>query len=374
MTSDKWNVDFLESMRKVGDAAADAVITEIVEEHEISAVNKMMKSLTENDDIVPGDMPTIVHDFLNKTSSLPDWADPKRIQQGETFFQFNWPIIVTFLFCASLPSAYAAWRGAQVLHLTQRLTEHVHRRIFETAQFILDAMSPGGLAPKGHGVRSAQKVRLMHAAIRHYIRAVPRWKEQWNEAWGVPINQEDLAGTLMTFSVQILLSMKHFRIPMTTDEEEAYFHSWKVIGHIMGIDPQLLPVNVADAYELATAIFNHQRGESEAGKELTKALLGFMALRSPGRLFSGFPASIMRQCVPDDVADMLGVPAANWTTILFFFEDAILRGIDLFEFRHRNFSKLLESFSGRMVDQLVLIERGGNRPLFRIPKSLRGVV
>jgi hypothetical protein len=82
----------------------------------------------------------------------------------------------------------------------------------------------------------------------------------------------------------------------------------------------------------------------------------------------------MRQCIPDDIADMLDVPAANWTTALFFLEDAVLRAIDLFELRHRNFSKLLESFSGRMVDQLVLIERGGNRPLFRIPKSLRGVV
>jgi hypothetical protein len=99
-----------------------------------------------------------------------------------------------------------------------------------------------------------------------------------------------------------------------------------------------------------------------------------MALRSPGQLFAGFPASIMRQCVPDEIADMLGVPPANWTKALFFLENAILRGIDRFEFRHRNFSKLLESFSGRLVDQLVLIERGGNRPLFRIPKSLRGVV
>jgi len=374
MSSERWNVTFLESMRKIGDPKADAVITQIVDEHEIRAVNEMMKSLTENDEIVSEDMPPIVRGYLEETSILPEWADMDRIRQGEAFFEFNWPVIVTFLFCASLPSAYAAWRGAQVLHLTQRLTEHVHRRIFETAQFLLDAMSPGGLAHKGHGIRSAQKVRLMHASIRHYIQSVPRWNEQWNEDWGVPINQEDLAGTLMTFSVQILVSMKRFRIPMTQAEQEAYFHAWKVIGHIMGVDPRLLPNDVDDAFALATAIFDHQKGESEAGKELTKALLGFMALRSPGQLFAGFPASIMRQCVPDEIADMLGVPPANWTKALFFLENAILRGIDRFEFRHRNFSKLLESFSGRLVDQLVLIERGGNRPLFRIPKSLRGVV
>lgn len=374
MSSERWNRDFLESMRTVGDPEADAVISQIIEEHEIRAVNKIMKSLTENDAIVPEDMPPIVHAYLDKTSALPEWADMHRIQQGEAFFEFNWPVIVTFLFCASLPSAYAAWRGAQVLHLTQRLTEHVHRRIFETAQFILDAMSPGGLAPKGHGVRSAQKVRLMHASIRHYIQSVPKWNQDWDKAWGVPINQEDLAGTLMTFSVQILISMKRFRIPMTPDDEEAYLHAWKVIGHVMGVDPRLLPDDVDDAMALATAIFEHQKGESQAGKDLTKALLGFMESRSPGRLFAGFPASIIRQCVPEEIADLLDVPPANWTKALFFLENAILRGIDLFEFRHRNFSKLLESFSGRLVDRLVLIERGGNRQLFRIPKSLRDVV
>jgi len=41
MSSERWNVTFLESMRKIGDPKADAVITQIVDEHEIRAVNDL---------------------------------------------------------------------------------------------------------------------------------------------------------------------------------------------------------------------------------------------------------------------------------------------------------------------------------------------
>jgi hypothetical protein len=54
---------------------------------------------------------------------------------------------------------------------THRLINHPFRRIVETAQFVLDVMAPDGLGHSGRGVRSAQKVRLMHAAIRHLILA-----------------------------------------------------------------------------------------------------------------------------------------------------------------------------------------------------------
>ena len=51
----------------------------------------------------------------------------------------------------------------------------------------------------GYGIRTVQKVRLMHAAVRHGLHHVENLK--WDELFfGVPINQEDLAGTLLTFS------------------------------------------------------------------------------------------------------------------------------------------------------------------------------
>src|SRR5262245_15657081 len=77
------------------------------------------------------------------------------------------PEIIMTLFCYGLPSCYAAAKGVQVLALTTRLFSNPTRRVIETAQMVVDVMAPGGLAARGRGIRTAQKVRLMHAAVRY---------------------------------------------------------------------------------------------------------------------------------------------------------------------------------------------------------------
>ena len=78
---------------------------------------------------------------------------------------------------------------------------NTRRRILETAQFVFDVLNLGAFTATGRGVRSTQKVRLMHATIRHLTLMEGQWD---SKSWGVPLNQEDLAGTLMTFSVVVL--------------------------------------------------------------------------------------------------------------------------------------------------------------------------
>lgn len=374
MTSNRWSDSFLDAMRLVGDPPADAVIRDLVQRHDVERVNQLLRSLVRNDDIVSEEMPVSVGAYLADSAALPGWADWQMIRRGEAFFDENWPVVVTLLFCASLPSAYAAHKGAQVLYLTQRMTQHVHRRIFETAQFILDVMAPGGLSAQGRGIRSAQKVRLIHAAIRQLLEHEPRWRSQWHDEWGTPINQEDLAGTLMTFSLQILLGMKRFRIPMEPGDEEAYLHAWKVVGHLMGVQDALLPADVSEAQTLATTIFARQKGASEAGLELTGALLDFMDGQLPGLLLDGFPATLIRQSIDDDVANLLQVPRSDWTSLLFAVEDAFFGLTARFEIKHKRHSRVLGWLSYRLVQELVKIERGGNRSLFRIPPDLRSPI
>ncbi len=374
MSYGRWNDALLEPMRLVGDPLADEVIAEVIRQHELEKVNLIFRSLVENDDIVPADMPPEVNAYLEETAVLPDWADMDLIEQGQDFFSLHWPNIVTLLFCASLPSAYAAWRGAQVLLLTTRLTERMHRRIFETAQFVLNVMEPGAFTASGKGIRSVQKVRLMHAAIRRLIEHDPRWRSQWDMAWGMPINQEDMAGTLMTFSTEILVGMTRFRIPINGAEEKSFLHAWKVVGHIMGIQPELLPTGPQDAYDLAETIFQRQRGPSEAGTTLAKALMDFMRLQIPGKLFDGFPPTIIRHAVDKDVADMLAVPQSDWTDALLHIEEALSRLYERFLQRDARSSRLLERYSFEMVQEIVKLERGGKRTLFTIPPSLRSPI
>ena len=375
MTSQRWPTAFLESQRKVTDSTADKVMEDLIEKHGIGHVNQIFRSLVDNDGIVPDEMPQEVKDYLAETAVLPEWADPELILRGEDFFDRHWPLVVTFLFCAALPNAYAAHRGAQVLFLTTRLTERVERRIFETAQFVLDVMSPGGLGPNGHGIRSAQKVRLMHAAIRQHILKEERWRKHWNlDDWGCPINQEDMAGTLMTFSVQILDGFRRFRIPISKEEQEAYLHSWRVIGYVMGVEPDLMPETVDDAFDMAHAILNHQKGPSDAGRALAAALVGFMEKKIPFRILRGLPVSLIRRSIDGDIADMLDIPKAGWTRVLVSIGDLFVRFLALIRPDGRHINLFLDRLSAHMIQGMIDLDRGGKRTTFKIPEKLRSFV
>mgnify|MGYP006276117693 CR=1 FL=1 len=210
------------------------------------------------------------------------------------------------LCCYSLPSSYAAKKGVQVLHRTAYLAKRPNRRLFETAQFIVDVLSPGGLGPEGKGIRTAQKVRLMHAAIRHLI--LTDTKAPWDTATlGVPINQEDMVGTLMTFTWLILDGLAKLGNSLTPEDQQAYFETWLVVGRLMGVDADLLPATVADARALTALIEQRQIAESPQGREMMAALLGMMQSNVPA-VFQTVPAALIREFLPADVATFLGVP------------------------------------------------------------------
>ena len=81
----------------------------------VDAVNAIMHTLVRNDQLVPEELPDEIQDYLAETLALPEWADMGKIKRGQQLFE-TWGLQITFcLFCASLPSAYAAANGVKVL-------------------------------------------------------------------------------------------------------------------------------------------------------------------------------------------------------------------------------------------------------------------
>lgn len=58
-------------------------------------------------------------------------------------------------------------------------------------------MDPGSLHPGGSGWAAVLRVRLLHSAVRTRLMGQSDWDK---DAWGVPINQEDLLVTQLAFS------------------------------------------------------------------------------------------------------------------------------------------------------------------------------
>ncbi|MDX1642225.1 MAG: oxygenase MpaB family protein, partial [Balneolaceae bacterium] len=148
------------------------------------------------------------------------------------------------------------------------------RRVIETAQFVFDVMEKNWWEPGKRGILTALKVRIMHSAMRHIILYSDDKKWVWNEEWGKPISQEDLIATNQVFSLEFFKGMEMLGKPLSKEDQEAWFHTWKTIGSIMGVQDDLLADTVEEAWELQHAIYAHLfNDETKVGIHLADALV-----------------------------------------------------------------------------------------------------
>jgi uncharacterized protein (DUF2236 family) len=357
----------MDSLREQGDPPADQLVDDLFAAGSVNAVNALMRTLAENDQPPADGLPPGVKDFLAASAALPDWADMGKIHMGEEVFWKYGPRAVAMLVTYSLPFCYLGAKGVQVLALTARLYSNPQRRIIETAQMVVDVMSPGGLGPAGAGIRTAQRVRLMHAGVRYQI----LHSDQWNPAWNHPVNHEDQVGTLAAFSWITVDGLRRLGTPVTDDEAEAYIHVWNVVGHLLGIPDTALPASYADAAGMVAAIAKRQFAASPEGEMMTRALVQMLQHNLPGNLLDAAPELLMRYLLGDQRADMLGVGKTNWEKFLLL----PLTGLNLAEGEALDHSaaasRLVEIFSQSLIRGFVWVERGGNKPAFSIPTALR---
>ena len=366
MADTKWTDELLDELREVGDPPADAVVRRIFADGEVDAVNRLMKALVRNDDVPVRDLPRVVRDYLDTTDDLPSWADQDKIALGERFFGQHGPGCVMALACASLPACYAARKGVQVLHLTARLQTDPVRRIGETAQLTLDVMAPGGLSAGGSGVRDAQKVRLMHAAVRHLIGT----HAAWDSGWGVPINQEDLGGTLLAFSIVVVDSLRQLGVTVSGEQIDAYLHAWNCVGHVLGVDERVFTRDADDARALWRRIAERQWAPSPEGQDMTRALIEAMERATPGTMFDGFPSYLVRHLGGDRLGDILGVRRMDWTELLGGPLRLFAIGSDAVLDHDPFVARIAAQFARQLLEGFGWLARGGERAPFDIPQQL----
>jgi ER-bound oxygenase mpaB/B'/Rubber oxygenase, catalytic domain len=363
----RWTNEFLDPMRRIGDEPADQLMQEIFDGQEVGAVNSMMRNLVANEAIPPGSIPDKLREFLESEAVLPQWADEEKIKAGEELFWEHGPAIVLILFCYSLPFCYAARKEVQVLALTDRLESNPTRRITETAQMLIEVMAPGGLTGPRTGVRTVQKVRLMHAGVRHLVSNSPGWNSESER----PLNQEDLAGTLMSFTSITFDGLRRLDIKVSESDAEAYLHCWKAIGHILGIQEKLVPADVADAEAFTAAFEERQFAACDEGRRMTEALLKAMAHILPGNMFDLLPRALTHYFVGPKIADLLGVQTVPFGDKLFstlWRANLIVGDIEATPGFMR---QLVALVSRQLLEALQFVARGGNRPSFNIPAELR---
>jgi hypothetical protein len=284
----------LDHWRGVGDPEADQALAESLASSDLAAINALLAQVRENDDRLPSALPAPLRDFLQRTAAMPPWLDSSALRQAHQLSRERLLSIVTALFCAALPTMYAAAKGARILGATRRMNEDLDRRVNETGRFVLDVLEAGGFSGRGRAIRSIQKVRLMHAMIRRFL---PSDGE-------TPINQEDLTGTLFGFSLLTLRASEQLEGPCSAKEREAYYHLWRLVGHFIGVAPELLPSCWDDASELAAEIAERQIAPSEPGRRLAEELVRAMERHLPIPL--SLPRRLMAKLLDERVKSALG--------------------------------------------------------------------
>lgn len=225
--------------------------------------------------------------------------------EARRIFQKRGGEILLLLGLYSLPYCYAAAKGAAVLAATGRLAGKAQAlvRLQETAGFVHTA-----LTGREEEVRHAcLQVRLIHALVRYHLRA-----KAWDEAtMGLPVNQEDMAGTNLAFGFLTVRGLRKLGLPLSPAETEAYLGWFSVLGTWLGVESELAPANQAEALSLTQAIERRHHAASEAGSALTQALLeSFAEAQAPEWLVNRAPM-LMAAMLGPGIAGLLGLPAVD---------------------------------------------------------------
>lgn len=293
--------------------------------------------------------------------------DAARVQAGaELPFHYAVPLAL-ILQLGTMPILYAAQRGVEVIGFTGRLQTEALRRSVETAQMVFDVNRRGGLQRHGRGRRSAQRVRLMHASVRYFIQRSGRW----DPALGVPINQEDLLGTLYSFSVLIVDGLERLGATIPPEEAACFYERWRAVGVILGIRPEIIAPDLATARAHFARIQARQFGPSPVNAALTASWIRENHKSVKGLVGERWIGEVMRFFIGTEAADALHLPGTPEAGRFARAHRRVFRTMDGAFGRGSRRRRLTDEATTAFIQRWYLAERGPRRPNFALLSGLR---
>jgi hypothetical protein len=308
----RYTDERLDALRATGDELADATVATLFERGEVGKFNTLMRHVSTGGQQLPEGLPEVALEYLHATSSPPHWVDWGEMEKARLFFIDNNVHISTALSFASMPACYLVPHIAKLLSATHSL-KYPSKRMAETGQFTVHLMQPNAFEAGSRFLPAVQKVRLLHASIRHHLAREDRWDVG---ALGTPICQEDMIGGQMMFSIQVLDALHRLGVHMSVDGAESYCYAWRVVGAMLGVDQDHVPRDVAQAREFSDLYMTRHMGPSAEGADLTRRLVALYEEVVPGTFLDPVVGALIRYLVGDTCADWLQVPRTPWDTVV----------------------------------------------------------
>jgi hypothetical protein len=294
-----------------GDPPADAAVASLEGLSREARTSVVDRVLAQGVNAV-SDAPDALCALVASVSRPPLWVDDARVARGGDAFLRSGLLGGIVLGAYSLVLGYCSPAGNKPLVYSGRLDANASRRLAETSRFVQAVTRPGGMARYADGFAITLRVRLMHAAVRRMLQRSPVWRE---EDWGVPINQADMAGTVLLFSMAVHDGLARLGMVPTPQEREDLLHLWRYNAFVMGVRDELRCATLAEARAYWDLLTRTQAPPDEDSKKLARSLIESPvrgARTDAERRFAvrtrPLAYAVSRHLLGDHAADLLGYP------------------------------------------------------------------
>lgn len=189
------------------------------------------------------DAPAELRDFFESIEHTPDWVDWDLLERGARALRSTGSDGQYVARDVALQGGYQFSGFNQTLLRTGALEKGSNQRWAETMQWGMDVAKAGAMRPGGIGFQGTVRVRMIHAFIRRHVAAMDDWD---TAAWGLPINQTDMAATIHgSFYVPVTAGMGLGMI-QTPRSLEGIGHFTRYVGWLIGVQDEFLPDDYAD--------------------------------------------------------------------------------------------------------------------------------
>ncbi|NKY49002.1 oxygenase MpaB family protein [Nocardia vermiculata] len=265
----------------VGDRPMDDLVEWMYQEGMSSTRPLFERAVRDGIATVP-EAPRQLREFFEYIEDVPDWVDWDRIRRAERISALGGRDGLYVARDMSFLGGYLASGFNKTLIRTGALEKGPAKRFAETTQWAMDVTGPGGMAPGGVGYRSTLHVRLIHSLVRRHITAMPDWR---GAEWGLPINQTDMAATMVGALIAPMIGALGLGNLVTPREAEDFAHFTRYVGWVMGVEERFLPKDFRDSvrilYHTMTAITNPDETSRQLAIPMRDEPLGWYFDRFP---------------------------------------------------------------------------------------------
>ncbi len=308
-----YSNEHLDSYRDKQDPAADKIIDSYYPDNKELLIEHLDK-LTENKSVLPSGASPELKELFEDLKKTAEGFSQEELDKGQDFFDHYSSDIMLLLGFMSVPYCYASTIGAQVLTRTDGVLDAPETWVEENASFVVDVMSEGAFQPKGKAIVSILKARLKNAIIRWNIHQSGDWD---TEAFGKPLNQEDLVNINLSFSLITVRGLRKLGSFLDPERAFRYIGYWNKVGLLMGVEASLIPDDNRKAFNLEKAIRARHFEPTQTGIKLADALYRYYEKATEDSQLEGFTKTFMIYLLGDKIARQVGLKIDNYDRLVF---------------------------------------------------------